>query len=198
MRECACMAKRRSLRHIQESGLYDLLEDYTFDKYKTPEPWQAAAKQKAQAYLTDHAGKWFVACGTVGSGKSHLCTALCGAFLEAGKEVRYMRWRDDSTQIKAAVTDDYEYARLINPLKKADVLYIDDLFKGGQPTDADKKLAFEIIDYRYGKRSLPTIISGERTVNELLAIDEAVGSRVVERCKGYCITVTGNKNWRLK
>lgn len=84
-RECSCMPKRRSLRRIRKSGLGDLLDRYTFQTYQTPEKWQQTAKQTAMNYLTDHE-RWFVVAGTVGSGKTHLCTAICGGLLDAGLE----------------------------------------------------------------------------------------------------------------
>ena len=41
---------------------------------------------------------------------------------------RYFVWREDSTILKAKVND-RDYAECINEFKKADILYIDDLFK---------------------------------------------------------------------
>ena len=95
-------------------------------------------------------------------------------------------------------------------LKKTDVLYIDDLFKGGKgedgkykpPTAADINAAFEIINYRYNNPELVTIISSERTLVELNDIDEAIAGRIAERSKesGYCINLKPDKkrNWRMK
>jgi DNA replication protein DnaC len=195
MRECRCMATRRSQRHIERSGLKSQLEDCTFAKYQTPEQWQAEAKLKAQNYLTDNCGKWFLACGSVGSGKTHLCTAICGEFLNMGKEVRYMLWRDEAVQLKAAVNDS-EYARLINPLKTTEVLYIDDFFKtekDKKPTTGDIHLAFELLNYRYNDKKLLTIISTEKHMKELLDIDEAVGSRIYQRAKESIIPIQAIK-----
>jgi len=181
---------------MKESGLSDLLKDCTFATFKTPEQWQKDAKQKAMDYAESSGGKWFVACGSVGGGKTHLCTAICGALLDKRKFVRYMRWRDDSVRLKAAVNDS-DYESLINPFKRCQALYIDDLFKGGA-TDADKKLAFQILDFRYCNRNLATIISCEKTPVELLEIDEATGSRIWERSKGNCVVIAGQHNYRMR
>lgn len=199
--ECECMARRRSVARIEKSGLGDMLERYTFDSYQTPEPWQKTAKQKATDYLSDNSGKWFVAAGAVGSGKSHLCTAICGELLNAGLEVRYMLWRDDGGRIKAAVNDSAEYHRLLDPLKTVQVLYIDDFFKAkdGKPQSGDVNLAFELLNYRYNRTDLVTIISTELTVEQILDVDQAVGSRIYQRCKEYYLKITGSgKNWRLR
>ena len=99
---------------------------------------------------------------------------------------------------------------MMDDLKKAEVLYIDDLFKGGRdmdgnykpPTPADINAAFEIINYRYNSPDLITIISSERILAELNDIDEAIAGRIAEKSKpnGYCINLKrdAEKNWRMK
>lgn len=199
--ECPCMAKRRSIDRLKKSGLGDMLERYTFSSYQTPHEWQKKAKGLARQYLSDCNGKWFVAAGAVGSGKSHLCTAICGELLNAGFDARYMLWRDDGGRIKAAVNDSDEYLRLLEPLKKVQVLYIDDFFKAGPKGvgDGDIHLAFELLNSRYNSRKKLTILSTERTIEEILNIDQGIGSRIYERSEGYYIRITGSeKNWRLR
>jgi DNA replication protein DnaC len=65
-------------------------------------------------------------------------------------------------------------------------------------TPADVNLAFEILNYRYVNRRLVTILSSEKTIEEILDIDEAVGSRIFERCKGHYVKFVGKENWRLR
>lgn len=190
------MDKRESILRIERSGLVEVLKDYTLEKYKTPQAWQREAKKMAEQFIADPRG-WFCAMGAVGSGKTHLCTAIAGKLLEQGMAVKYMLWRDEAVKIKACVTDDKEYDRLTRPLKTIKCLYIDDFFKGNI-TAADINLAFEILNSRYNDRKLITIISSEKTIEDLLNIDEAIGSRIYERSKGYYVRVTGDKNWRLK
>lgn len=104
-----------------------------------------------------------------------------------------MLWRDEATALKAVVNDDTEYQRLIAPLKTVLVLYIDDFWKtggaenGGKkfPTPGDINLAFEILNSRYNRPELVTILSGEWTTDELMGIDAAVGSRIYQRAKDY-------------
>jgi DNA replication protein DnaC len=196
------MKIRRTLRIIEKSGLKDLLGRYTLDSYETPEEWQQKVKETAVEYLNNPSGRWFAALGAVGSGKTHICTAICGELIKRGNEVRYMRWKDDSQAIKAVTNESEEYDRLVHPLQAVRVLYIDDLWKtkrGELPTTADVDLAFKILNARYNNRELITLISSEWTVHELIDIDEAVGSRVFERSKGFCTNLAGkDKNWRLR
>lgn len=198
--ECSCMATRRNLDRIERSGLADLVERYAFSNWQVIDGWQQKALNKATAYA-EHPDGWFLACGSVGTGKSHLCTAICSKLMHDGIDVRYMLWRDISTQAKAAVNDQAAYAAIVEPLKSVQCLYIDDLYKAGkgqQPTVADVNLAFEILNARYCDSTKLTVISTERSLSELIEIDEAVGSRIYERSKGHGFSFDGKQNWRLR
>lgn len=113
-----------------------------------------------------------------------------------GTPVQYMSYRDAITKLKQNITDAEEYSDSINRLKNVDVLFIDDLFKG-RYTDSDINIMYELVNHRYLKR-LPIIVSTEKTPAELLAIDEALGSRLIEMSKGNMITFTESGNYRLR
>ena len=195
-RECSCMARRRSLRSAKESGMSEMLGIYTLDNYETPAQWQKDIYNKATRFISDPNG-WFVISGCPGSGKTHICTAICKALIEAGKETKYFMWREMAPKLKAMVNEREFYEAKIDRFKTADVLYIDAYFKGSV-TPADINLAFELLNCRYNSRSKITIISTERTIDEILAIDEALGSRIYERSKGFCVTTPKHSNWRLR
>jgi DNA replication protein DnaC len=203
--DCKCAEIRKSIMRMKRSGLKDIIKDYTFDKFKDTEPWQKSIKSAAMEFAKNPDG-WFALCGQVGCGKTHLCTAICREFLLDGRKVQYMLWRDEIVKIKGAVNDPEEYSKLISKYKTADVLYIDDLFKTGKaadnttqkPTPADINAAFEIINYRYNNPSMITIISTELTEDELLDIDEAVGSRIYERAKAITIGKDRSRNYRIR
>ena len=124
--------------------------------------------------------------GIPGSGKSHLCTALAVEFINRGSDVYYMRWREESVRLKKAISEDSDaYEERMSKLKQAEVLYIDDFLKGSV-SDADIKLAFELLDYRYGQKNSRTILSTEYPMPALRKIDDAIARRIFERAKGYC------------
>ena len=203
--DCKCVEIRNSIMRMKRSGLKDIIKDYTFDKFIAEEAWQKAIKDAAMNYAKNPEG-WFFLGGQSGSGKTHLCTAICREFLLAGKSVVYMLWRDDIVKIKGAITDSEEYSGLIDRFKKADVLYIDDLFKTGKaadntvqkPTGADINVAFEIINYQYNNPAMLTIISSELSEDELLDIDEAIGGRIYERAKSITIGKSRDRNYRIR
>jgi DNA replication protein DnaC len=204
VRDCTCVNTRNMIARMRRSGLKNIITDYTFEKFEAKEPWQEALKTAAKEYAVSGEG-WFFIGGQSGSGKTHICTAICRAFLNKGKAVQYMLWRDDVVPLKAAVTESDEYTRTIARYKNADVLYIDDLFKTGKngngerqrPTAADVNVAFEILNHRYNAK-LPTIISSECTTADLLDIDEAVAGRILERAKVLNLKPDRSRNYRLK
>lgn len=203
--DCRCVEIRNSIMRMKQSGLKDIIKDYTFDKFEDAEPWQKAVKTAAMDYANNPEG-WFFLGGQSGAGKTHLCTAICREFLLAGRQVRYMLWRDDIVRIKGAVTDSEEYSKAIDEFKRVDVLYIDDLFKTGKaadnsyqkPTAADINVAFEIINFRYNNPALLTIISSELSEDELIDIDEAVGGRIYERANALTIGKSRDRNYRIR
>lgn len=191
---CECMNKRRFLRRIRKSGMSDMLRRHTFDAYETPDTARQKVKSAAERFCEVDAG-WFYIAGQSGSGKTHICTAICSRLIEKGCDVYYMEWRDESRQLKALMNTD-ELNEKLDRLKKVRVLYIDDFLKGGT-NDADIRLAFEIINARYNDTALRTIFSTEATLENVLSIDEALGSRIVERCKGFKVAAP-KSNWRLR
>lgn len=203
--DCECAPIRKSIRRMKRSGLEDVIKKCTFARFEATEEWQRVVKQTAMEYAKEPAG-WFFIGGQSGCGKTHLCTAICRELLLKGMETYYMKWRDDIAKLKGLALDADEREKMISKYKNAPVLYIDDLFKTGRnpdgtepkPTAADINIAFEIINYRYCKPELLTVISSELSVNELVDIDEATGGRICERAKVLNIAKDRSRNYRTK
>lgn len=197
--ECECMQKRQNLRRLRASGLEGTIRIQTFYTFSHEEPWQQEIYDSAKACVNDPGAWWYIG-GQPGAGKTHICTAIAGQLMRE-LDVLYMRWIDDGAKLKATVMDAPEYDRLIIPYKRVDVLYIDDFLKptrGSMPTDADIRLAYEIINSRYTSNR-KTLISSERAIEALYDIDSAIAGRIMERAKGYTHTIMGaGKDWRVK
>lgn len=191
-RPCNCMSIRRVSNLRRESGIENLLERYTFETFKEETQWQKGLAWRAKKYIKT--GSWFFIGGQVGSGKTHICTAIVKELLSNGIACRYMLWRNEASRLKANVNESV-YGDMIKNLTEIPVLYIDDFFKGGV-TQGDINLAFELINDRYNSRKA-TIISSEKTINDLLNIDEAIGSRIVERSGEFITNITRKENYRL-
>ena len=193
MCECKCMATRRSIWRMKRSGLASTISHCRFDNFRTDEEWQKGMLATAKKYAAEgmNKGCWFFVGGCVGAGKSHICTAIVREALLKHWAVLYVSWPQESTKIKAEITEAETYNSMISGLKDIDLLYIDDFFKPYNdlpPTGADVRLAYEILNFRYINRK-PTIISSERYLSELEEIDAATGTRIYEMAKGYTLLI---------
>lgn len=199
-RRCTCMNVRDAQQAMRASGVPDnVLDHCTFDGWETPHDWQKMALTLAKRY-TEEAGdreafhSWFIMCGRPGSGKTRLCTTVFRAMLEKGYWGQYISWRDFARQAKSSVNDRDAFSKLTDGAKKAQLVYIDDFWKGSV-TPGDVHLTFEIINERYcaGK---PTILSSECSLEAIVRGDEAIGSRIGEMCEGFYVDCSKAENWR--
>lgn len=206
--KCKCLTTRNTLRRMEASGFGNLLDLYTFENWTYRETWQKYIYDSANEFLNAKANAFYIG-GQSGCGKTMICTAMAKELIKQGKEVRYMLWLDDGLKLKQAKTNEETYNSLIEPFKRAEVLYIDDFLKVGKneaPTTADINLAMEILNFRYvrskaSKERLITIISSERSIEEILGYDEATGGRIIEMTQPnfyLFIEKEKNKNFRLK
>lgn len=206
--ECSCVEHRKHLRQLRQSGLEQSIENYTFKSFIAKSDWQKKMKKMCRDYFDSAKIEWLFLGGQSGSGKTHLCTAICGKYLKEGISVIYMMWREDSTTLKQSIANNPQYYEdRMKRYKNVPVLYIDDLFKSGKNKDgalaispADINLAFEILNYR-AFRGLKTIISSELTIDEIRKIDEAIAGRIYENSisKNYGISIAydNKKNFRF-
>ncbi len=193
--ECPCMRTRRSLRSLRKAGMEDMAKRYTMDAYQTDTPGREKIKAAATRFVESQEG-WFFIAGRSGSGKTHICTAICIGLMERNSEIQFMPWRDDSTSLKNGITDREWYEAKVKRLKRVPVLYIDDFLKGGF-SDADKRLAFEVLNARYNDTAKRTVISSEMDLGDIMKWDEAIGGRIYERSRGFAVKAP-DENWRLK
>ena len=201
LKECECLRTRKNKKLIEKSGLKQLIQEYTFEKFNANETWQRVIKDKALEFVQDKQPHWFFIGGQVGAGKTHICTAIVNELMQQGHEALYMLWRDEIMKLKANVMEGYEYSQAIHAFKTKKVLYIDDLFKserGKQPTTADINIAFEILNARYNNTDLITILSSEKILKEILGIDEAIGSRIFQRAGSYILELNKNPKMNMR
>ena len=200
---CKCRALKEAKARLERSGLAKEFMTKSFDNYRTCDvPQLVDAKETVMQYTRDFESRResdansLMLCGQVGAGKTHLGTACSRKLIEEGIPVIYMGYREEMTALKAKVTDELAYSSEINRYKKAQVLFIDDFLKG-KITEADVNIVYEIVNYRYNNK-LPIIISTEKTLDDLINFDEAIGSRLIEMCSGHIIVFSGKKlNYRL-
>ena len=201
---CECRTRDKIKSQWKSCGLNPEMVNYTFGNFKLWNKPSENMKDTALAYFTDFnliresRKNSIMMCGQVGCGKTHISIAIGINMLKAGIKVVYMPYRDVITKIKQNILDGEYYKKSISKYQTAEVLLIDDLFKG-KVNDSDINIIFEIINYRY-LNFLPIIVSSEFTIENLLSFDQGVGSRIYEMCKNYIVEVEKNagNNYRLK
>ncbi|EET88912.1 conserved hypothetical protein [Clostridium carboxidivorans P7] len=200
---CKCREMDKLKRMWSFSGIETQKNKLTFKNYNAYNTATEEAKNTAIKYFRSfkqirNTRKNSIAfLGQVGSGKSHLSIAIGLNLLSKGIPVIYMSYREQILKLKQNILDEEYYEACTRKFKTAQVLIIDDLYKG-KLTEADINITFEIINYRYMK-NLPIIISSEFTVEKLLYFDESIGSRILEMCKNFTVEIHGKENnYRLK
>lgn len=202
--DCECKKDRVAERLMKSSRITQEFQSKRFNNFvQEGRPYQVIEALKAACNyvkdLDDHnIPKGSIALlGRPGCGKTHLLMAVSNYLLAKGTQVLYFPFVEGFNEIKSNL--DTLESRIIQ-LQQADVLYIDDLFKGRKEiTDFVIEQVFAIINYRYIEKK-PILISSERTIGALCEIDEGIGSRINEMCRDYRVALIGGieLNYRLQ
>lgn len=203
--DCSCVRDRMIERLMGSSKITEEFQQKTFHNFEEegrPEIIKLAY-QKAGSYaksffdIRSTRKNSLALLGRPGSGKTHLSMAVCNYLLKKGVGVHYFPWVEGFNEIKDNLDT---LDTRIRQLQQAEVLFIDDMYKGRQkPTDFQAEQSFAIINYRY-LNNLPILVSSERTVSGICEIDEALGSRINEMCRDYKVVIQGGieMNYRLQ
>lgn len=204
---CECREKIIAINLMKASGISEEDTKKGFAGFNTfNESALIMAKDKATSYFNNFSAiegervNSIMLCGSSGRGKTTLGLAIANNLISTGVGVRYMPYRDVVTRLKqllASNDNKHLYDETIYRLKNAKVLFIDDLLKG-KINETDINIMYEIINHRYLQHK-PCIVSTEKTIQQLLEFDEAIGSRLIEMSKGYIITFDNSvPNYRLR
>lgn len=201
---CKCREIRIAEDILKNSGISEEFRNKTFENFdysfdlQTIEAFNICTTyiSKLKNNKLPSRNKSILFLGQVGSGKTHLSMAVANKLMANNIGVIYMPYREAITKIKQNILDEEYYIKITNRYKNATYLLIDDLFKGNI-SKSDINIMFEIINHRYFNH-MPIIVSSEKTFEELIDIDEAIGSRLIEMSGEYLIEFKGKKlNYRI-
>lgn len=206
LKQCDCYNIRKNRRKMESLGLLEFLdENNSFDEMIDTELWQKTMINTAKDYVDNFDNEWLFVCGSVGSGKTKLCSIVFSKLLEKypNAECNYLRWDSENRRLTfPSEKEKVDVNQEIEDYKTCDILYIDDFLRLKNKNDFNTFMsdtAKSIIDYRYTNK-LPTIISSELYYNELEEIDEAIATRIYQRCKKgkYVISIKRDKNRNMR
>jgi DNA replication protein DnaC len=207
IKECRCMKQRKIMKRIEDSGLSSQFANYRFDNFKTDEAWQKSMKDRAIDYLNHFNDKspykWLYIGGQIGSGKTHIESALMRELIQKGFDIAYMQFSEEMPDIERGLISygdiNLKALSMYERFKTVEILVIDDAFK-----NYTKQRAFwDIINHRYKDGRLVTIISSQYSYDQLVQItgDESLPSRIFERCTEKYFRVSdfkADRNQRTK
>ncbi len=205
---CPCQEQKKLERLFRSSEITPAFKSKTFKNFilngrtaKVQEMY-ACAKEYADGLLTNRHGEnnWLVLLGEPGCGKTHLSMAVANQLIRQQIPVLYFQHVEGFSEMKDMLKNEEGIKKRLDQMKKVQLLVWDDLWKrkkGQEPRPWEFETVFEILNYRY-LNLLPTIISSEKMPLELLEIDKAIGSRILERGKKHLVVVEGlENNYRL-
>ncbi|MFT0800342.1 ATP-binding protein [Bacillus swezeyi] len=209
-KQCECVRRKKIARLMAASGITEEFEKLVFGNFRT----DGKPKMIKEAY--DCAVEYFkdfekirrersnsiALLGQPGSGKTHLLTAIMNNLIKK-KSVQCMYF--PYTEGMGDLKDDFDQLETkLDAMRKVEVLFIDDLFKPVYTTTNEGRIkkprATEwqveqiqsVVNYRY-LNHLPLLVSSELTTDELLDIDEALGSRIHQMCRDYTVIIKGDR-----
>lgn len=184
------MERREHLAQRCNASLNDFIQK---------EAWQTEMYMCLLEFLKDQDREWFYFGGQTGSGKTMLCSAVCKEFF-LGVGFKNIQWNDENMR-------EAKWNKKIDDYKKAEVLFLDGLFKPvrengewSMPSKEEIEITREILEYRKNNQ-LMTFITSERYLSEMLEADEQIGMLIFAGTKGkhfYDVKREASRNYRIK
>lgn len=202
--KCECrrneeIKARRQLSGLSPEQKLQTFENFSLEYYQEKDKYRTLI-QVGQAFA-DKINKGqpvenLLICGPVGTGKTHLCSAIANAVLQAGKAVVYLKSSQllDSIRQAKFYQDKEERAEsnnIMEYLYRVPLLIIDDLGTENLTDFAQEQLLL-LIDERINYR-LPWVVSTNLSLNELdthyelRLIDRIMGTAKVLRFSGESV-----------
>jgi DNA replication protein DnaC len=145
----------------------------------------ATARRFAELFKPGETGEGLVLAGPVGSGKTHLAAAIANELLDRGVAVVFCPVPDMLADLRAAMRDERDPEDVMDELRDADLLVLDDL-GAERVTDWVREQLFRLVNYRY-EQMLPIVATSNLTPQELEdKLGDRTVSRLVEMCR-WCV-----------
>ena len=194
--ELAYRETKRKNRLIKQAGFYTLktFEDYCFDEIKLPAELSVGDLKEA-TFISEK--KNLILYGNVGTGKTHLATAIGVEACKQGRIVQFFR----TAALVNLLNDAQRKGKLVQLLKKlskAELLICDEW--GYVPLDRDgSKLLFQVISECYEQRSviITTNLEFSKWVN--IFYDDQMTAALIDRLVHHSyLLIFDGQSYRIK
>lgn len=194
--ELSYRGTKRKDRLIKQAGFYTLktFEGYSFDEIRLPAELSVADLKEA-TFISEK--KNLILYGNVGTGKTHLATAIGVEACNQSRIVRFFRTAALVNLLNDAQRKG-ELSQLLKRLSKADLLICDEW--GYVPLDRDgSKLLFQVISECYEQRSviITTNLEFSKWVN--IFYDEQMTAAMIDRLVHHShLLLFDGQSYRIK
>ena len=172
----------------------------SFDNYYTSTQEAKIMLNKCKRYADNfhkvqEKGSNVIMCGTHGTGKTHLATAIIKKVIEDGYNAKYVRLSDYIAEVRSTYSIDSKSAcrQILAAYSSKDLLVIDEI-DIPKFTESDDRLFFDLIDSRYMKM-LPTILITNYTPGEFKQkVNKKIADRMSECSVVYAFDFESYRN----
>ena len=186
----------RKARYLKQAGFYTLksFDGYVFDDIRFP---SGTNPEDLKSCLFIEENRNLILFGNVGTGKTHLATALGVEACKKGFQVRFFRTTALVNQLLAAKKGG-TLQKFLKTLEKADLIICDEW--GYVPLDRDgSRLLFQVVSECYERRSIILTTNLEFSRWVTIFYDEQMTTAMIDRLVHYShLLVFDGESWRMK
>jgi DNA replication protein DnaC len=186
----------RKARYLKQAGFYTLktFDGYVFDDIRLP---SGTSPEDLKSCRFIEEKRNLILFGNVGTGKTHLATALGVEACKMGFQVRFFRTTALVNQLLAAKKGG-TLQKYLKTLEKADLIICDEW--GYVPLDRDgSRLLFQVVSDCYERRSIVLTTNLEFSRWVTIFYDEQMTTAMIDRLVHYShLLVFDGESWRMK